>query len=549
MSIRMRIILKISLCILLAAGSYFWATASMDAIYAFRSPLDANPPQPGAALADRPESRVIIVLIDALRADTAADAQLMPVLDGLRKQGASATMHSRPPSFSTPGYGVLLTGAWPELSGAPAFNLDYAEIPPIRQDTIFAAAKRAGIQTAAAGYNYFEKLLLPETLDASFFTAGEDAAADETVIAAALPWLDSGDYGLVLIHIDQVDYAGHHQGGPLSPEWNAAAGRADALLGQILAHVDLTRDTLLVISDHGQVMANGVGGHGGQDPDTLLEPFVLVGAYVKPGSYADLQMVDVAPTVSALLGVNLPAASQGEPRVEMLNLPETVQTWLEDALISQQKNLLEHYTTAIGVPANPSRLAVAKTHADYQSMLESVQVTRRNNERGPRAVLAAALLAGTFWLVRPWRLRNFPGWLAALLVVLLFLLRYMAEGRTFSYSSLGGQADLLQLGLTGAVPAFILAWLLLVWRQRWLRLPRAEAAENSVDLALAVGLLWLLPLAAHFAWDGLRATWLLPALGLHYVFMLSAIQLIFGVLTGVLFTGLAALLARPRDGN
>ncbi len=539
MNPRLRIGLKVLVCLLLAAGSYIWANASMNAVYAYRSPLDANPPRPGAALSDAPGGRVVIVLIDALRADTAAKSEVMPVLNQLRGQGASAVMLSRPPSFSTPGYGVLLTGAWPDVSGAPAFNLDYDQIPSIRQDTIFASASRAGIKTAISAYNYFEKLIPASDVGAGFFTAGEDEAADRAVLAAALPWLDSGEYGLVLIHLDQVDYAGHVEGGAASPAWDAAAARADALLGEIAAHLDLTRDTLLVISDHGQIDA---GGHGGHDPVTLREPFVLVGAQVRPGIYADIHMTDVAPTVAALLGSSLPAASQGQPRAEMLDVPLPAAP-----LLAQQRGLLAHYTAAIDVPANPTRLASAATYADYQGMFESVQMTRTNNERGPRAVLAAALLALLFWTARPWKLQNGWGWLAALGACGFFHLRYVLEGRTYSFSSLAGASDLILLGLTGALPGLALAWLLIAWRQGWLRLARAEAAENSIDLTLAACFLWLWPLAAHFAWDGLLAKWTLPAFGLHYFFMLSAIALLFTALTGAGLTLLAALLSRQRQ--
>ena len=109
----------------------------------------------------------------------------------------------------------------------------------------------------------------------------------------------------MLIHLDQVDYAGHHEGGPRDPRWNAAATRADALLEQIAGALDFKQDTLIVLSDHGQIDR---GGHGGQDPITLVEPFVMVGAGVKPGQYPDMQMVDVAPTIAVLLGTNIPAS-------------------------------------------------------------------------------------------------------------------------------------------------------------------------------------------------------------------------------------------------
>ena len=124
----------------------------------------------------------------------------------------------------------------------------------------------------------------------------EDQVAYRNVVDAALPWLKEGKYNLVLIHIDQVDYAGHHEGGPIDPRWDAAATRADGLLNEIASAMDLSQDTLIIFSDHGQIDR---GGHGGQDPIVLLEPFVMVGKGVVGGKFPDVKMVDIAPTVAA----------------------------------------------------------------------------------------------------------------------------------------------------------------------------------------------------------------------------------------------------------
>ena len=76
--------------------------------------------------------------------------------------------------------------------------------------------------------------MIPQgAVDASFYTPGEDAAADRAVVDAALPWLRTNDHQFVLIHIDQVDYAGHHEGGPVDPRWDDAARRADDLLARL----------------------------------------------------------------------------------------------------------------------------------------------------------------------------------------------------------------------------------------------------------------------------------------------------------------------------
>ena len=73
------------------------------------------------------------------------------------------------------------------------------------------------MKTAVSGYNWFEKLIPQKAVNASFYTPGEDRLADRQVVDAVLPWLAGGQYSLILVHIDQVDYAGHHEGGPSDP--------------------------------------------------------------------------------------------------------------------------------------------------------------------------------------------------------------------------------------------------------------------------------------------------------------------------------------------
>src|SRR4030065_541414 len=289
------ILVGILICLVVIGVSYFWATALMDSMYAYRSPLQNSPPIPGEPIGKPNTRSLVVVLIDALRYDTSTKPEVMPFLNQLRTGGASAMMHSRPPSYSEPAYTVLLTGAWPEISDGPIINLDYADIPTFTQDDIFSASYRAGLFTAISGFYWFEKLVPQEAVSASFYTPGEDQLADRQVTDAALPWLREGKYSLVLIHLDQVDFAGHHEGGPMDPRWDAAATRVDGLLNEIASTMDLTQDTLLVVSDHGQIDR---GGHGGQDPIVLLEPFVLAGKGVIPGDYGDIDMVDVAPTIA-----------------------------------------------------------------------------------------------------------------------------------------------------------------------------------------------------------------------------------------------------------
>jgi predicted AlkP superfamily pyrophosphatase or phosphodiesterase len=259
------IIAGLILCLAFAAISYVWATALMDSLFAYRSPLKDSPPVAGSALGQPATRKVVLVLVDALRLDTSLLPEVMPTLNRLRQQGASAAMHSRAPSYSEPGYSTLLIGAWPGINDGPVANLEYGEIPTWTQDNLFSAASRAGLKTAVSGYYWFEKLIPQTTVNASFYTPGEDQVADREVADAALPWL-SQDFSLILIHIDQVDYAGHHEGGPRSSNWAAAAQRADNLIAEIWSKLDLSKDTILVCSDHGQIDS---GGHGGPESVVL----------------------------------------------------------------------------------------------------------------------------------------------------------------------------------------------------------------------------------------------------------------------------------------
>jgi len=535
-----RIPLVILLCLILAAGSGIMAAGLMDSLFEYHSPLHDSPPAPGEALGAPLSRQVVFVLIDGLRLDTSLDSETMPFLNSLRGQGAWGTMHSQAPSYSQPGYSVLLSGAWPEFSDGPALNIPYQNIPTWTQDNIFSAAKRSGLKTAVSGYNWFEKLIPQSDLDASFYTPGEDHAADLDVLAAALPWLNSGSYDFVLIHIDQLDYAGHYQGGPLDPRWDAAARRADDLLCEIASSLDLTQDTLLITSDHGHI---DQGGHGGHDPVTLIEPFVLVGAGVRPGAYPDLQMVDIAPTIAVLLGTNIPAANQGHVLSDLLIISPEYEQTLGAALELQGVNLLHAYQNAIKSQATlqPGDDPVNQV----QTALYASRDARLRAERWPRFVLACGLLLLSMILLRSQRPKNLP-WLitGAGLYILIFNLRYvLIDQRTYSFSSVLYPQELIVDIINAAIIALSAAWLLTAIGQRIFRKAPHQAVEATLEQTLTIIYTLALPVLWHYAQYGLLVTWSLPDMASTFMTLIALLQIIFVATFGILFAGLAALIS------
>jgi hypothetical protein len=540
--------IRILICLGLVVGAYFWAMSLMASVYAYRSPLKDQPPQPGEHLLPpgvQPATRrVVFVLLDGLRVDTALDAQVMPVLAQLRDQGAWAVMHSQPASYSAPGYSTLLTGAWPEVNDGPAINPEDENFPACTQDDLFAAAQRAGMKTAIAGFIYFAGLLPQTEVDAHFYTREEDDKADQQVMAEAQPWLDSGAYQLVLIHLDQVDYAGHDEGGPRDPRWNAAAGRVDKMLGKIASMLDLNpenrQDTLFVASDHGHIDR---GGHGGHEKVTLREPFLLAGAGVRPGKYADVDMVDVAPTLAALLGASLPASGQGRVREEMLDLPAEEVQALPQALEAQQEQLLQAYTAAIGRSANPA--IGGDIVGTYQEAMQSARKARLNAERLPRillALLVAILPLAWFWRQR----RNEIGWFlgGGLAAVALFNLRYaILDGRTYSLSSVASADDLILFCAVTAGAAFLISWLAASVLRRIFRLSPSQASLWTLDLSLATLYLMSLPVLWSFALNGAVVTWTLPDFPSMFLGFLALLQVLVVAAVGLLLSAGAAGIA------
>ncbi len=548
MKTKLKIILSILLLVAIAGSSYFWATGSISSNYAYRSILKDNPPAAGEALGEPATGRVVVVLIDGLRYDTSLNSKVMPYLNELRANGSSAIMHSHAPSYSEPGYSTILTGAWPEINDGPTLNLDYEEIPTFTQDDLFSAVHDKGFRTAISGYNWFEKLVPQSAVSFSYYTPGEDAEADNDVVEAATPFLQNSAIKLVLIHIDQVDYAGHHEGGPQSPNWNSAATRADNLLLFIANQIDLEKDTLVVFSDHGHIMA---GGHGGQDPDILVEPFVIAGAGVKKGVQTEINMVDIAPTLVALLGARIPASSQGIVRSDLVDLSESVTKALPAAVAAQQTQLVMTYANLMGKPLDKNSLNFGDNVSAYQAVINKIHDAKLLLERILRAIPAAILLAGVIILLLRRQKNGATGWvLSAIVYALLFNFRYaILSKKTYSLSSVTGQTDLILYTAITAAVAFLIAFLVNILINKVHAKKPADAVLDTIGLGLTTVFLLALPVITSFVLNGIIVTWTLPDYLTSFLSLLSLIQILVVCVVVLVLAGIAYLLTLRNKGK
>jgi Type I phosphodiesterase / nucleotide pyrophosphatase len=281
-----------------------------------------RPPEP-AHIMDAPPSRaltsrVVVILIDGLRLDT---SRSMPFLNELRRRGADFDCTVGSPSLSMPGRATLLSGAWADVHG----QLLNAPVRALAVDHLFAAARRQGLRTGLAATANEHELVAPfvdvavryprrpatqpDTLESSLGEAAQDRES-------ARPLLADRDLRLVQVELYSLDDMGHRDGGASADYLRAALG-IDQEIRRLAESLDERGVTLVVTSDHGHTDR---GGHGGDEPVVLHVPLVLAGAGIKGASTGHAEQIDLAPTLATLLGIPIPAASEGRPLVEVLAL-------------------------------------------------------------------------------------------------------------------------------------------------------------------------------------------------------------------------------------
>jgi hypothetical protein len=352
----------------LAGASFMFDLEQIEPALARVSPAIETPDTPRLA------RRVFLVVIDGLRLDRSYE---LPFLDELRRRGVDGEASSHYPTWSRPNYVSILTGVPPHASGVRTNH----HATPVQLDSLMDRARAAGLHVATAtDYDVLPRLFLrrrtasaptaravlgvelgldlgdglgldPDTavdleaeaaLDVDSLeqpAAQPGVRAPDADLASPFddaryaPWpggfseagsaLAAGGADLVILLVGAVDAAGHAHGGD-SPEYRDAAAVADRAVARVLAHVDLTQDAVIVTADHGHTRR---GGHGGIEPEVTSVPLIAAGAGIRPGATPhDAWLIDLAPTVAALLALPAPGHGLGRTLVELLALDDAGRT-------------------------------------------------------------------------------------------------------------------------------------------------------------------------------------------------------------------------------
>lgn len=490
----------------------------------YRSPYVAAVPP--AAETPRLADRVILVVVDGLRLDTSDE---MPALQRLGEEGSALVARASQPSLSFPGWTNMVTGAPPEISGV---TTNWYE-GRVRVDSIFASARRADLTTAVAGGEGWRQLFRGQ-IDHSFYARDARRFADERIGAAALRILAEDDPDLLLVHLPDVDHRGHETG--VDEIYREAALGADRVV-EALAEAADPGTAIIVTSDHGHIDS---GGHGGPEEEVLLTPLVLWGDGLVPGARGEVAQSDVAPTISALLGIGRPAHATGELRVELLDADDEDRA---EIARTHDDAAARFYTEATEVLGGSGSTEAAFERARREQQRHDV-LARLPIALGVMALVAIAVVLASRGLdalaILAGALTFFASWAGI----------FLARGLTFSFSHFNTEdqveaflvarlVDTLLALSVGSVVAGLVAG----------RRQRAGGFETGLGMAAWILLVTGMPVAGFLVVFGWGFVWGLPHLVAGFAQFLALLAM-FGIGVAAWAAGLTvlgtAVLVAPR---
>ncbi len=418
--------------------------------------------------------RVVIAIIDGLRL---RDSYGLPYLDEIRRIGVDASASSCYPTFSRPNYVSLVTSVPPQWSGVRTNQYN----SPVLLDSLMDRALAAGM-TAGYSSNYSPGLpiMFTRPLPGPGIAPGLPRYASDFDEILYVQWpggfvnstthLLSQEHEVDILLLGEVDAAGHEYGAD-SDEYRAAARLVDRELEASLTDLDLDRDALIIVADHGHTDG---GGHGGLEPDVVEVPLILAGAGVRRGAaVVDASILDVPPTAAALLGLPAPGHGLGRTLVEAMIIDPTSRT---------------RVATTDEARIVRNRLLTAASQVAAQT-----EVRSRRLHRFPALIALLAFTVVVLLVAR--RLGALRvDWRVVLIAVPAFPVTYYALlgvfGQSYSPSVIPERGDvfstLFKFGLASTVAHVVVAWIAL--RGRVVLRDRLAAANALTVLGLFVSL-------------------------------------------------------------
>jgi hypothetical protein len=257
--------------------------------------------------------RVYVIVVDGCNRERLWQADA-PVMDRLAREGTEyLAVEPAYPARTVVCFSSMLTGATPDEHG---MRSNFAPRLGVRCESLFDVLERQGRRGRLVGIAH---LLDPfgEDVVRSVTSVQPTSEIDRSLTAEARRVVEEDDPDLLVLQLLAADQLGHVRG-VRSPEYLDQLAETDRHVGEFLDFLEEERGklddaTVILMADHGQ--GRGIGGHGHLDWGERPVPFVVWGVGAVPGAISaePRSVLEVAATVSRLLGVPAPSSARGRP--------------------------------------------------------------------------------------------------------------------------------------------------------------------------------------------------------------------------------------------
>ncbi|KAJ3309011.1 mannose-ethanolamine phosphotransferase gpi13 [Boothiomyces sp. JEL0838] len=353
-------------------------------------------------------NKTLLVMIDALRFDfikyepeIAKDAphyiNKVPVIHELLTTQPKNSLLFRgladPPTTTLQRLMAIVTGALPTLVDAGS-NFEGASL---KEDNILEKILLRNQRIVSLGDDTWDRLF-PSGFNESHFFPSFDVwdlhTVDEGVLSYLWPMLDkpTHDWGFLIAHFLGVDHAGHRYG-PGHYQMGEKLAQMDRVLRTLFEKVH--EDTLVIVmGDHGMDQKGDHGGDSDPEMDAALffyskKPLItgtkdyynslqqiikqtkgLDEGYEKFSEwkgYRTVQQIDLVPTISLLMGLNIPYGNLGSIIPEFF-IDSDLNLLLEATRLNAQQ--METYLDAYSELRSDAKLAFTKSRNLYKQATE-----------------------------------------------------------------------------------------------------------------------------------------------------------------------------------
>ena len=255
--------------------------------------------------------KVLLISIDGLRSDAVKGAEYGKYLT--ENSAYSLEVTTVYPSVTLPCHTSMFHSVSPEGHGVSTNTYTpTGDLGDGIAETLFAEE-----MSSAIFYNWREigYIVSDGSVSKEEYIPGETLGWEEAnalVGEACIGHIQNTPTDFVFLYLGFLDEWGHRYGW-LSDEYYYALNESFALIERVIAEAKKQNYTVIITSDHG----GHDYGHGSDSAEDMTIPLFIIGDGYRAGeALGKLSILDVAPTVTQILGIEIPSHWEGTPIAE-----------------------------------------------------------------------------------------------------------------------------------------------------------------------------------------------------------------------------------------